>query len=238
MGDSEGAIANRLSEVRQRIADACRAACRAPSEVTLVAVSKRQPDEAVMQAYRAGQRDFGENLVQAWRARLSALEPEAAEARWHLIGGLQTNKARLVAAGLPALVHTVDRPSLVEALERRLAGLAPLPVLLQVNVDEEPQKAGAAPQAVDELADRLAASSSLTLRGLMCIPRPCPDGPPRAAFERTRDLLTQVADRVTGEPVLSMGMSADYAAAIAEGSTLVRVGTAIFGPRRDQGLTR
>ena len=106
-------------------------------------------------------------------------------------------------------------------------------VLLQVNIDQEPQKAGCPPDALDALADHVSASTALRLRGVMCIPRPVPESPPRAAFSRTRELLDAVRDRVQGEPILSMGMSGDFEAAIEEGSTLVRIGTALFGPRAD-----
>ena len=229
---TDGDLASRLDQVREGVVEAARAAGRDPRGVTLVAVSKRQPDSAVLAAYRAGQRDFGENLVQAWRGRLDALGAVTPEARWHLIGALQSNKAKLVAAGRPALLHTVDRASLVDALERRLGATPPLAVLLEVNVDGEPQKAGVLPDELDALADRVARSAALSLRGLMCIPKPQPVGAPRAAFARTRELLRDIADRISGEPVLSMGMSADYADAIAEGSTLVRVGTAVFGARQ------
>ncbi len=232
-------IAARLARVRSQIDAACRAAGRAPETVELVAVSKRHPDAAVHAAAAAGQRVFGENLVQAWRARLG--DPGLAALRWHLIGPIQTNKARYLAASRPALVHTLDRPALLEALDRRLQRQRereperePLDVLLQVNIDAEPQKAGCAPEDVDALADLVASTSTLRLRGLMCIPRPVPGGAPRAAFARLRALGEAVRDRVdlaAGPLVLSMGMSSDYEAAIAEGATLVRVGTAIFGPR-------
>lgn len=239
VGLGEPDIAARLSRVRAQIDAACRAVGRAPSTVELVAVGKRHPDAAVRAAAAAGQRDFGENLVQAWRARLA--DPALAALRWHLIGPIQTNKARYVAASRPVLVHTLDRPALVEALDRRLqrererhAAWAPLDVLLQVNIDAEPQKAGCAPEGVDALADLVASTSTLRLRGLMCIPRPLAQGPPRAAFARLRALGDSVSGRVdttAGPLVLSMGMSSDFQAAIAEGATLVRVGTAIFGAR-------
>ncbi|MEZ4268980.1 MAG: YggS family pyridoxal phosphate-dependent enzyme [Myxococcota bacterium] len=228
-------LAQRYDAVRERIGEACRAAGRRVEDVTLVAVSKRHPDEAVRALAALGQVDFGENLVQAFEARHETLQDLGLA--WHLIGPVQTNKARHIAACRPALLHTIDRASLVDALARRLDGAGPpgpLPVLIQVDIDREAQKSGCAPEDVDALADLVAASPALSLRGLMCIPRPAAVASPRAAFARMRDLLEGVADRLDaarGAPVLSMGMSDDFADAIAEGSTLVRVGTAIFGAR-------
>lgn len=235
MTSSPTDVAQRLAALRARVAEACRRAGRAPSEVTLLAVSKRQPIVALRAAAAAGQRDFGENLVQAWRQRLVEL-PDL-DLRWHLVGALQTNKARHVAAHRPALIHAIDRESLVAALDQHLASSPPLDVLdvlIQVNVDEEPQKAGCLPRDLLRLADRVAASPRLRLRGLMCIPRPLPAGPPRAAFARTRGLLEHVADHLAAPAILSMGMTDDFEAAIAEGSTLIRLGTAVFGARPDR----
>jgi pyridoxal phosphate enzyme (YggS family) len=228
-------LAARYQAVRERLAEACRAAGRSVEAVTLVAVSKRHPDAAVRAVAALGQVDFGENLVQAFEARHETLQDLGL--RWHLIGPVQTNKARHIAACPPALLHTVDRPALVDALERRLALIGPaarLEVLIQVDIDREAQKSGCAPEEVDGLADRICASGALTLRGVMCIPRPASEASPRSAFARTRALLETISDRIDascGAPVLSMGMSDDYPDAIAEGSTLVRVGTAIFGAR-------
>lgn len=219
----------RFRVFEDRLAAACRAAGRARDGVLVVAVSKRHPDEAVTELAALGQQHFGENVVQAWRKRLDSF-PDAGLS-WHLIGPMQTNKAKFVARGRPYLIHTVDRPAIVEALERRLAGQQPLDALIQVNLDAEAQKAGCPPDDLDALVDRVAASDALTLRGLMCIPRPVPGGAPRAAFARLRELADSTADRVAGTPILSMGMSDDFEAAIAEGSTLIRVGTVLFGPR-------
>lgn len=223
----------RLAAVRERIATAARAAGRDASEVSLLAVSKKVPDEAVRALRALGQVDFGENLVQAWQGRQERLSDLGI--RWHVIGPLQTNKAKAVAEGRPWLLHTVDREEVVLALERRLAGSPPLDVLVQVDVDLEPTKAGVDPGVLDRLADRVAASPALRLRGLMAIPRPRPEGDPRRAFARLRELLCSVAARIDpsgGPAVLSMGMSDDLEDAVLEGSTLVRVGTALFGVRR------
>ncbi|MGM0578204.1 MAG: YggS family pyridoxal phosphate-dependent enzyme [Myxococcota bacterium] len=222
-------LAERLEAVRGRLVDACRAAGRDPEDVTLLAVSKRHPDEKVRALADLGQRDFAENLVQAWRRRRERMAD--VDVRWHLVGPIQSNKAKYVARDLPHLVHTIDRDSVVDALDRRIEAGRSLDVLVQVNIDEEPQKAGCDPADLDALADRVAASEALRLRGLMCIPRPPEEGTPREAFARTRGLLEGTADRLEGPPILSMGMSADFEDAILEGSTLVRVGTALFGPR-------
>lgn len=225
--------AERLQHVRDQLEQACATAGRSRADVTLIAVSKRHPDEAVRQLAGLGQVDFGENLVQAWQSRCAGLVDLQPPVRWHLIGPVQSKKARDVAAGRPALLHTVDRPRLVDALSRRLEGAPPLDVLIQVNVDREPQKAGVLPEDLDGLVDHVAASQALRLRGLMCIPRPPGAGAtPRTAFAGTRELAHKVADRIVGgQPLLSMGMSADFVDAIAEGATHIRVGTALFGSR-------
>ena len=221
-------LQRRYGAVRARISEAARASGRTADDVTLVAVSKRQSDDAVRALASLGHLDLGENLVQAWMARGELGLPDI---RWHLIGPVQTNKSKFVARGRPALLHTIDRPELVGALDRRLAGQSALDVLIQLNIDDEPQKAGSAPGDLAALADLVSEAETLRLRGLMCIPRPLSQGSPRSAFARTRRLLDRIVDRVEGAPVLSMGMSDDYEDAIAEGSTLVRIGTSLFGPR-------
>lgn len=219
------------------LASACEAVGRAPQSVTLLAVSKYHPDAAVEALYALGQRDFGENTVQGWAGRAERLA-HLSEARWHLIGPVQTNKAKFVARGRPALLHTLDRLKVVDALERRLeleADPRPLPCLIQVDIDQERSKHGCAVEALPELAARVARSPRLSLRGLMCIPRPpALGGDPRDAFARMRAALAGISDQLDtapGPPELSMGMSGDYADAVAEGATIVRVGSAIFGPR-------
>jgi pyridoxal phosphate enzyme (YggS family) len=228
---ADPALGRRYEAVRAALADACRAAGRAASDVTLVAVSKRHPDEAVRALAALGHVDFGENLVQAFEGRAATLGDLGL--RWHLIGPVQTNKARHLAATPPALLHTVDRSAIATALAHRFGAAAPLDVLIQVDIDREAQKAGCAPEEVDALADQVSGCPGLRLRGLMCIPRPASVTSPRGAFARTRELLGAIGDRIAGPgaPILSMGMSDDYADAVAEGSTLVRVGTAIFGSR-------
>jgi PLP dependent protein len=218
-------VAERLARVRAAL----------PAGVTLVAVSKTQPVEAIREAYAAGQRDFGENYAQEWRDKAAALA-DLEGLVWHFIGALQTNKVKYLLpaeAGAPAAawVHTVDRLALAEELSKRAArrGVR-LRVLLEVNVAAEASKAGATPEEVPALAARVRALPGLELRGLMCIPPA--EGDPRPHFARVRALRDGLGG---GLADLSMGMSGDYEAAIAEGSTLVRVGTAIFGARPPRG---
>jgi len=194
-----------------------------PAGVTLVAVSKTQPPEAIREAYAAGQRHFGENYAQEWRAKAEALA-DLPDLTWHFIGSLQTNKARLL-AGRAHWVHTVDRPELARELSRRSAAAgAMLKVLLEVNVGGEAQKAGCAPGDAPALAEAVRGLPGLSLEGLMCIPPP--EGDPRPHFRALRSLRDQLGLRE-----LSMGMSADWREAVEEGATLVRIGTALFGAR-------
>lgn len=217
-----------LPRILQRAAFAARAAGR--PEARLLAVSKTQPAEAVAALAAQGQRAFGENYVQEAAAKIDALSALGLE--WHLIGHLQSNKAD-VAARLFDWVQTVDRPKLVAALARhRPAALPPLNVLVQVNIDDEGSKSGCAPADIDALAAAVAAEPRLRLRGLMAIPAPFPDeAPRRQAFRRMRALFDALAARHPGIDTLSMGMSGDFELAIAEGATMVRVGTALFGAR-------
>lgn len=215
-----------LSRVRDRIADACARVGRDPAGVTLVAVSKRHPAERVREAYAAGQRVFGENYVQELVEKADALA-DLDGARWHFIGHLQRNKAKLLAR--PGMVvETVDSERLAAELDKRAAsaGLV-LPVLVQVNVAGEAQKSGCAPEALDAILDAVASAAHLEARGLMTIP-PAVDHPEAA---RPHFAALRALAEARGLAELSMGMSADLEAAIAEGATSVRVGTAIFGPR-------
>jgi pyridoxal phosphate enzyme (YggS family) len=194
-----------------------------PAGVTLVAVSKTQPAEAVREAYAAGQRDFGENYAQEWRAKADALQ-DLADLRWHFIGGLQTNKVKYL-AGRVAYVHTVDREDLARELSRRFAARGAVArVFLEVNVGGEASKEGCDPAGLPALAAAVAALPSIEVVGLMCIPPPADD--PRPHFRALRALRDRLGLRE-----LSMGMSADWQAAVAEGATFVRVGSAIFGAR-------
>ncbi len=223
-------IATQLQAVHARIAAACLAAGRDPVGVTLLAVSKTFGPEAVRAAHAAGQTAFGENYIQEAVDKMTALADLPLQ--WHCIGPIQSNKTRLVAEHF-AWAQTVDRLKIAQRLsEQRPAHLPPLQVCLQVNVDAGATKSGVAPAELPALAQAVAALPRLQLRGLMCIPDPQPD------FERMQAVFLQArglyeALRAAGLPLdtLSMGMSADLEAAIHAGSTLVRVGTAIFGGR-------
>ncbi|AWH52544.1 YggS family pyridoxal phosphate-dependent enzyme [Stenotrophomonas sp. ESTM1D_MKCIP4_1] len=221
-------MATALPEILSNLHNAAEAAGRPPPR--LLAVSKTQPAEAVAALAAQGQRAFGENYVQEALAKMQALQALGLE--WHLIGHLQSNKAEAVASQFD-WVQSVDRPKLVTALARhRPAGRAPLNVLIQVNIDDESSKHGCAPQDVDALAAAISAEPALCLRGLMAIPAPWPEPERRRdAFERMRTLFQTLAARNPQVDTLSMGMSSDYAEAIAEGATLVRIGTALFGAR-------
>lgn len=221
---------DRLRTVMQRILNAADAAGRpAPS---LLAVSKTQPVEAIAALAAAGQQAFGENYVQEAAAKRAALAATHPALQWHLIGHLQSNKAAL-AAGVFDWVQSIDRASVVDALARHRADeRGPLNVLIQVNVEDEAGKGGCRPADLPALAARIAAQPRLSLRGLMSIPVPHPDPEQRRpAFRRMRALYDELATRHPGVDTLSMGMSDDFAVAIAEGATLVRIGTALFGPR-------
>lgn len=217
-----------LPAILDRLTTAARAAGRHPPR--LLAVSKTQPAAAVAALAAQGQRAFGENYVQEGVAKLTELADPSLE--WHLIGHLQSNKADLAARHFD-WVQSVDRPKLVDALARhRPAGAAPLNVLIQVNIDDEDSKHGCAPAQVDELAALIVSRPQLRLRGLMAIPAPQDDPALVApAFARMAGLFAQLQSRHEGIDTLSMGMSADYPVAIANGATMVRVGSALFGAR-------
>ena len=220
-----GVIGANLAAVRGRIAAAAEGVGRAPASVTLVAVSKTQPIAAVRAALRAGQRVFGENRVQEALAKYPQLRTEFPDLELHLIGPLQTNKARDALAHCDA-IETVDRPHLAEVLAREMdrSGRR-VSCLVEVNTGEEQQKAGVFPQAADEFIRDCRDRLGLGISGLMCIPPE--DEEPALHFA----LLREIAKR-NGLPTLSMGMSADFETAIRFGATHVRVGTAIFGARR------
>ena len=225
-------LEQRLGQVRQRIVQACVGAGRDPAGVSLLAVSKLQPAQAVRQALQAGQCAFGENYVQEALDKMAALADLRGLIQWHLIGPLQSNKTRAVAEAFD-WVHSVDRLKIAQRLsDQRPAGLPPLNVCLQVNTSGEDSKSGAQPDEVPQLAAAVAALPRLRLRGLMAIPEPAQGLQAQQAPHRALRLL-QEALRRQGLVLdtLSMGMSDDLEAAIAEGSTMVRVGTAIFGPR-------
>ena len=225
-------IASKLQQVRQRIDDACKRAQRPVQSVTLLAVSKTFGVEAVREAHAAGQQAFGENYVQEALAKIESLADLCDSIHWHLIGPLQSNKTREVAAAFD-WVHTIDRLKLAERLSaQRPAHRPPLQVCLQVNVSGEASKSGVAPGDVAALARAVAALPNLRLRGLMSIPAPVNGfDAQRAPHRQLRELLEALRSQGLALDTLSMGMSADLEAAIAEGATIVRVGSAIFGQR-------
>lgn len=220
----------RLETTLERISTACQAAGRDPQTVRLLAVSKRKPVEAIRELHELGQRAFGENYVDEAVAKIEALDD--LDPQWHYIGPIQSNKTKLIAAHFD-WVESVDRSKIVRRLnDQRPQALAPLNALIQVNIDEEPQKAGCAPDQIETLASRIADSDRLKLRGLMAIPAPREDHEAqRAVFARLRELFDKLQADHPEVDTLSAGMTADLEAAIAEGATLVRIGTALFGPR-------
>lgn len=205
-------------------------ASRHPDEVKLLAVSKTFAVDALRDAYQAGQRSFAENYVQEALDKMKALQDLAIE--WHFIGPIQSNKTRAIAENF-AWVHSVDRLKIAERLsEQRPANMPPLQLCLQVNISNEASKSGVAPNEVSALAQAMTQLPNLKLRGLMAIPAPSDDvAIQRSGFAQLRQLRDQLNQQGLQLDTLSMGMSHDFAAAIAEGATIVRVGTAIFGDR-------
>src|SRR5437879_3946992 len=220
-----------LQAVRQRIESATRAAGRPAQSVRLVAVSKTFPPEAVREAAQAGLRDFGENYVQEGVEKIR--EFLSLGLTWHYIGPIQSNKTRAIAQHFD-WVHSIERAKIAARLsEARDPGLGDLQVCIQVNVSGEASKGGVAPEELASLAKQVAALPRLRLRGLMAIPEPTPDEPlQRRRFAQLRALRERLNREGLVLDTLSMGMSADLEAAIAEGATMVRVGTAIFGERQ------
>jgi pyridoxal phosphate enzyme (YggS family) len=214
----------RLAETKAAIARIARDFEREPGSVTLIAVSKTMPEEAILPALEAGQRVFGENYVQEAKAKWPALRERFPDVEVHMIGPLQSNKAR-EAVELFDAIHSLDRESLAKEISREIGRLGKAPILfVQVNTGDEPQKGGVSPREVDAFLEACRARHGLVVSGLMCIPPA--DEPPSPHFA----LLAKIAAR-HGLKGLSMGMSADYEAAIQLGATYVRVGSAIFGAR-------
>lgn len=227
-------IAAGLEAVRDRVRMAAEAAGRDPDGIALLAVSKGQPLEAVRAAIAAGQSDFGENYLQDAGPKLDALDADETLS-WHYIGLIQSNKTRRIAARFD-WVHTVDRSRIVERLAAQRPPLAPpLNVCLQLRSDDDPRAAGAQRSELPALAAAVAAAPSLRLRGLMTVPPPDPD--PEAArphFRALREAGAELEALGLAIDTYSMGMTADLEVAVSEGATLLRVGTAIFGPRSQQ----
>lgn len=221
-------------KIQDLLARATADAGRPAGAVRLLAVSKSQPAAAVAAAAAAGQREFGENFVQEALTKMAEVARD--DLVWHFIGHLQSNKTRAVAERFD-WVHTIDRPRIAERLSRQRPHHAPdLNVCIQVNIDAEEGKSGVSPEDLPALAATVAGLPRLRLRGLMCIPR-IREGfeAQREPFRRLRELGESLADAGIETDTLSMGMSGDYVAAIHEGATIVRIGTALFGPRPDAG---
>ncbi|MDR0239682.1 MAG: YggS family pyridoxal phosphate-dependent enzyme [Deltaproteobacteria bacterium] len=230
MDDSEKALVERLHVVRDRIAHAARSAGRDPQEARLVAVSKLQPARAIAALATAGQCDFGESYVQEACAKQAELSHLAL--RWHCIGHVQTNKAKN-AAGRFQYIHSLDSLKLAQALRRHIPISRRQQALIQVNVGDESQKTGVRAEELPVLAEHIARMPEFELAGLMCLP-PFFDNGARARpyFALLRELCERLRIRLgLALPELSMGMSGDFAEAVAEGATLVRIGTDVFGPR-------
>ena len=224
-------VSANLAQVRKRIELACQAVGRASDTVKLLAVSKTMPAQAVREAYAAGQLAFGENYIQEAVDKIAALADLPLE--WHCIGPIQSNKTKLVAENF-AWVHSIDRLKIAERLSaQRPAHLPPLQVCLQVNVDGGSNKSGVAPEDLLALAQAVAKLPHLQLRGIMTIPEPAEtEAEARAVHQQAKRLFDHLKTAGLTLDTLSMGMTADLEAAVAEGSTCVRVGTAIFGARQ------
>jgi PLP dependent protein len=226
-------IAHNLAQVRDKISAAVALCGRAPEEVTLLAVSKTKPASAIEEAIAAGQCAFGENYVQEGVEKIRYFQEAGQNGlQWHFIGPLQSNKSRLVAEHFD-WCHTVDRLRIASRLsEQRPAHLPPLNVLIQVNISDESSKSGIAPEEVDTLAAEVAVLPGLCLRGLMAIPAPESEYVRQfAVAQQMAVAFARLKTRYPSVDTLSLGMSDDMEAAIAAGSTMVRIGTAIFGAR-------
>ncbi|NND44960.1 MAG: YggS family pyridoxal phosphate-dependent enzyme [Xanthomonadales bacterium] len=221
-----------LENVRLRLQKACAQAGRDPDGVRILAVAKKHPPDKIREAFAAGLADIGENLVQEALEKQRQLADLAI--RWHFIGTIQSNKTSELAAHF-GWVQSVDRLKILKRLSaQRSSEQPPLNICLQVNIDREPQKSGVLPEALTELAAHAAEAPRLVLRGLMAIPQAGQDeAGARDSFRRVRQLYDALRAQGHDLDTLSMGMSADLEAAVAEGSTLVRIGTDLFGPRPD-----
>ena len=237
----QGEVQDRLARIREQIAAACARSGRNPSEVQLIGVSKRQPPERIVAALRSGVTQLGENYAQELRAKQPLVEELLRDApgspptyQWRMIGALQRNKVKTIVP-LVAAVDSVDRESLARELDRRAAAAdRRLEICVQVNISEEPQKAGIAPSRVPELLAVCAELEHIDLVGLMAIPAAFTEPERnRPAFARLRALRDTLQQLPGGDSLreLSMGMSADFEVAIEEGATLVRIGSRLFGPR-------
>ncbi len=240
-GREDAALVERLNKVRSDMDDAARAAGRDPAGVALVAVSKLHPASNVRVLAQAGHRDFGESYIQEVLAKQDELAGQEFDGKneicWHFIGGLQSNKAKYL-PGRFGLLHSMDSLKLAQTLHKRLSASpqaspgSPLGVLIQVNLAHESGKCGIEEENLPELAEALAGMETMRLKGLMLMPPQCSPDQARMFFSRLREVRDGLERRLgTRLPELSMGMSGDFVEAVAEGATLVRVGTNIFGPR-------
>jgi pyridoxal phosphate enzyme (YggS family) len=229
-------IKERVKVVMERIERACEKAKRDPQEVKLIAVTKQFGPEVVESAMEAGLTDFGENYAQELQKKAIALAQKGLEPRWHFIGALQTNKAKIVAKICDS-IHSIDREGLVWEMQKRIPEGKVMDCFIEVNIGDEPQKSGASEEMVLELASLILSSKNMRLLGLMCVP-PFSDDPEasRPYFRKLRNLEGHLLEKLSPPPPLlrglSMGMSHDLEVAIEEGATVVRIGTAIFGERR------
>nr|WP_320136523.1 YggS family pyridoxal phosphate-dependent enzyme [uncultured Amphritea sp.] len=225
-------ITDRLDQLRAQISAAATQAQRQSQSIKLLAVSKTRPADELRQAWSDGQRDFGENYLQEALDKMDALSD--LDICWHFIGPIQSNKTRPIAENF-SWVHSVDRFKVAQRLnDQRPAGMSPLNICLQVNISEEASKSGVLPAELTALATEVATLENIRLRGLMAIPASSNDPQrQRAPFAQMRELLTTLQQLLPNAPLdtLSMGMSSDMEAAILEGATIVRIGTALFGPR-------
>ena len=219
-----------LHAVRTRVEKACAESGRNPADIAILAVGKKHPAARIRALHRLGQRAFGENRIQEALPKIEALS--GLDIEWHFIGPLQSNKTREAAAAF-AWVQSVDRmKSLRRLAEQRPDGLPPLNVLIQVNIDREAQKSGVQPERAGALAEAASALDRVRLRGLMAIPHvPTPDHDPADSFRRMHQLFRELQEQGFDMDTLSMGMSADLESAIMNGSTMVRIGTDLLGPR-------
>lgn len=228
---NEQQLQDNIAKLLQRLRLEAQKSQRISEDIQLLAVSKSQPVEAVRAAFQCGLRQFGESYLQEALAKIAALRD--LPLCWHFIGPIQSNKARAIAENF-AWVHSVDRVKIAQRLSRyRPAGMAPLQICLQVNISSEASKSGVLPEALPQLVREVLPLPGLQLRGLMAIPAPSAElAQQRAAFAQVREALQQLRALAPDLDTLSMGMSDDMEAAIAEGATIVRVGSAIFGARK------
>ncbi|UJF23121.1 YggS family pyridoxal phosphate-dependent enzyme [Shewanella sp. OMA3-2] len=225
-------IADRLSIAQSRMNQAAQKCSRLPSEIKLLAVSKTKPISDIIEAYQAGQRLFGENYVQESEQKIIALQQAYPDIEWHFIGPLQSNKTKIVAEHFDWM-HTLSREKIAQRLsDQRSAQKLPLQVCIQVNISQEDSKSGIDPQAVITLAEQINQMPNLALRGVMAIPTATDDlQVQQSEFSQLKQIYQQLQQKFAGIDTLSMGMSGDLDMAIANGSTMVRIGSAIFGER-------